>query len=52
MRDYGEYSGEKGIIESFEEFEEEQGVSFGEEQEDVLPWYTCFRAGFIAGGNK
>jgi len=50
MRNYGIYSNETHIIEVFEQFEESLGYSFGDEPEDFMPNYMCFRAGFYAGG--
>lgn len=44
------YADETGVIARFEEYEEELGVDFGEAEEDFLPWFECFREGFIVGG--
>jgi len=49
-RNYGEYSSETTVIEKFEEYEESLNISYGDEQEDFLPQFELFRAGFIAGG--
>ncbi len=51
-RDYGLYIEETTVIETFENFEEGNMMDYGTEQEDFMPWFICFRAGFLAGGNS
>ena len=49
-RDYGTYSHETTVINGFEKYEEESDIDFGEHKDDFMPWFLCFRAGFIVGG--
>lgn len=51
-RDYRQYAYETTVIEAFEEWEEDRGVTLGIEWDDFYPWYDCFREGFKAGGNS
>ena len=49
-RDYQEFSSETTIIEKFEEYEDDIETDLGEHRGDWEPWYSIFKAGFMAGG--
>jgi len=52
LRDFKEYSREIIVISTFEDYEIELGIDFGDVWEDFGDQFLLFRAGFIAGGSS